>query len=339
MKQTSFSKTLTKYFTEYLTISRNLSPNTISSYRDVFKLLLLFMQSEKKLSPERIEFEVLDQLTINLFLNWIEDVRKVSIETRNQRLAVLHSFFKFAQYERPDLMHQFQQILIMPKKKCQKKIVAYLSDAQLNALFKQPDIGTLAGRRDLSLIVFLYDSAARVQELVDLNVRDIRLDYPPRVVLTGKGRKTRQVPLMTKTAKLIEQYLNDQNLILPQYLDSPVFFNSRKERLTRAGITYILKKYANRTNGILEPTEISPHILRHTKAMHLLHSGVNIIYIRDYLGHVDISTTEIYARASDQMKRNALEKVVPNYSIREPMPWEADAGLLQWLSDLGKRTY
>jgi integrase/recombinase XerD len=339
MKQTSFSKTLTRYFTENLTISRNLSPNTVSSYRDAFKLLLLFMQDVNKLSPEQIEFDVLNSETIISFLNWLEDIRNVSIETRNQRLAAMHAFFRYAQYQRPDLLSEFQQILKIPKKKHSKKIVCYLSDTQLNSLFQQPNSSLFSERRDLSLMTFLYDSGARVQELIDLNVRDIRLDYPYRVILTGKGRKSRQVPLMTKTVKLMEQYLNDRNLIKSQYLDTPIFFNNRHERLTRAGVTYILKKYASKTNGIIKPSEISPHILRHTKAMHLLHSGINLIYIRDFLGHVDISTTEIYARASDQMKRSAFEKVVPNYSVDEPMPWETDKNLLQWLNSFGKRTY
>lgn len=297
------------------------------------------MQDKKGLSPEQIEFDVLTSETIESFLNWLENIRNVSIETRNQRLFAMHAFFRYAQYERPDLMIQFQRILKIPKKKHSNKIVSYLSDAQLNSLFQQPNNELFSERRDLSLMTFLYDSGARVQELIDLNVRDIRLDYPYRVILTGKGRKSRQVPLMTKTAKLMEQYLSDRKLTKPQYLDTPIFFNNRHERLTRAGVTYILKKYAAKTNGIIKQKEISPHILRHTKAMHLLHSGVSLVYIRDFLGHVDISTTEIYARASDQMKRSAFEKVVPNYSVEDPMPWETDENLLQWLNNFGKRSY
>ena len=339
MKQTSFSKVLTKYFMEYLTVSRNLSPNTISSYRDAFKLLLIFMKDERGLSPEQIEFNSLNSETIISFLNWLEDIRNVSIATRNQRLAAMHAFFQYSQYQRPDMLSQFHQILRIPKKKHSKKIVSYLSDTQLNLLFQQPNTCLLSGRRDLSLMTFLYDSGARVQELIDLNIRDIRLDTPCCVMLTGKGRKSRQVPFMIKTAKLMEQYLNDRNLMKVQYLDTPVFFNSRREKLTRAGVTYILKKYASKTNGVIKPSEISPHILRHTKAMHLLHSGISLVYIRDFLGHVDISTTEIYARASEQMKRSAFEKVVPNYSVDEPMPWEADKNLLQWLNNFGKPTY
>ena len=175
-------------------------------------------------------------------------------------------------------------------------------------------------------------------ELVDLRLKDVRLTHPPMVILTGKGRKVRQVPLMKDTCKLLDRYIRSFHSDSQSQM-IPLFYNAKKQALSRYGVTYILKKYAAKASPVLEPQNISPHVLRHTKAMHLLRAGVNMIYIRDFLGHADISTTEVYARIDAEMKRKVFEEKVPNYTPNTTMPWEEDEDLLQWLTQFGKKTF
>lgn len=214
--------------------------------------------------------------------------------------------------------------------------ISYVPD--LSLLLSQPDASTRQGLRDLTLLALLYDSGARVQELVDLRLKDVRLTHPPMVILTGKGRKVRQVPLMKDTCKLLDRYIRSFHSDSQSQM-IPLFYNAKKQALSRYGVTYILKKYAAKASPVLEPQNISPHVLRHTKAMHLLRAGVNMIYIRDFLGHADISTTEVYARIDAEMKRKVFEEKVPNYTPNTTMPWEEDEDLLQWLTQFGKKTF
>lgn len=173
---------------------------------------------------------------------------------------------------------------------------------------------------------------------LDLRLKDVRLTHPPMVILTGKGRKVRQVPLMKDTCKLLDRYIRSFHSDSQSQM-IPLFYNAKKQALSRYGVTYILKKYAAKASPVLEPQNISPHVLRHTKAMHLLRAGVNMIYIRDFLGHADISTTEVYARIDAEMKRKVFEEKVPNYTPNTTMPWEEDEDLLQWLTQFGKKTF
>jgi len=213
----------------------------------------------------------------------------------------------------------------------------YLTTDAIAAILKAPDVLTARGRRDLTLLTILYDSGARVQEIIDLSVRDVRTSKPATIILRGKGRKIRTIPLMTKTNELMVQYLKENNLWeTPEKLDFPLFFNSRKERLTRAGVTYIIKKHveiAKKSSKIMFLEKLSPHVFRHTKAMHMLQANINLIYIRDFLGHVNVTTTEIYARADAETKRKALESAyTPIETI--PLPdWNEDKSLMEWLHD------
>lgn len=221
-------------------------------------------------------------------------------------------------------------------KKHEKPIIPFLTEDELRTLLAQPDPSTQQGLRDLALISLLYDSGARVQELIDLRIMDIRLVNPAMVTLTGKGRKARMVPLMKDTCKLLDTYMRNYHLGAKP-LTSPLFFSKTGQPLTRYGVTYILKKYASTAS--LKCEKISPHVLRHTKAMHLLRAGVNMIYIRDFLGHVDISTTDIYARIDAEMKRKVFEEKVPNFIPNKAMPWEENEDLMQWLTQLGKKHF
>lgn len=275
---------------------------------------------------------------VSEFLDWLETSRHIAVTTRNQRLAAIKAFAHFVQYKFPENIENCVDIINLRPKKYEKALIPFLTEDDLSLLLSQPDASTRQGLRDLTLLALLYDSGARVQELVDLRLKDVRLTHPPMVILTGKGRTVRQVPLMKDTCKLLDRYIRSFHSDSQSQM-IPLFYNAKKQALSRYGVTYILKKYAAKASPVLEPQNISPHVLRHTKAMHLLRAGVNMIYIRDFLGHADISTTEVYARIDAEMKRKVFEEKVPNYTPNTTMPWEEDEDLLQWLTQFGKKTF
>ena len=338
MKKTDFTKALTAYFSTYLPLTCGVSPNTCNSYRDAFKLLLLYFQEEKGVPANSIELRMLNRNLVSDFLDWLEAQRKVSVTTRNQRLAAMKAFAHYVQYRTPEYLENCTDIITMRPKKHEKPVIPFLTEDELKALLAQPDPSTRHGLRDLTLLSLLYDSGARVQEITDLQLKDIRLTNPAMVTLTGKGRKARQVPLMKETCTLLDTYIRNFDLN-SEPLTAPLFFNKKGEALSRYGITYILKKYVSKAELDGSARKISPHGLRHTKAMHLLRAGVNMIYIRDFLGHVDISTTEVYARIDAEMKRKVFEEKVPNFTPNTTMPWEEDKDLLQWLTQFGKKSF
>jgi len=336
MKPTDFANYITEFLSGYLPEQKNVSSNTIRSYRDTFKLLIAYCQEVKGISSERITLNLLSSEWIIGFLEWLEEERKCSISTRNQRLAALHSFFRYVQAEEPTGMFHFQKITAIPIKKVKRTVVEYLIPEAMKLLLEQPDKHTAKGRRDLTLISVLYDSGARVQELIDMRVCDVTL-YPPAVLtLTGKGNKKRRVPLMKNTASLLQSYLLENKLDKPWRNESPLFANSQNHKLTRKGVTYILSKYVEsaRKTSTLLPYKVNNHMLRHSKAMHLLQAGVNLIYIRDFLGHVDLKTTEIYARADTETKRKAIENAYPDLIESNLPDWSKDQALLSWLSEI-----
>lgn len=339
MKPTDFAKTLAHYLGVYLPGQRNVSPNTNKSYRDTFKLFLVYCRDFGGIPVEQLRLQHINENLVHGFLSWLEKYRGNSIATRNQRLACIHGFYRFMQTEDPLGLLQYQKILCVPMKKAPQPAVAHLTPDALTLILAQPDLSTRKGRRDLTLLSVLYDTGARVQELVDLKVRDVRLEYPPILTLTGKGRKMRHVPLMSNTEKLLRQYMTETNLLKNGKMDNPLFSNRQFCKLTSEGVAFILKQYAAQARAIssIVPDKVTPHIFRHTKAMHLLQAGVSLIYIRDLLGHVDISTTEIYARTDTELKRKALEKAYPDM-VRDGLPqWNQDEDLLDWLSNVQKR--
>jgi site-specific recombinase XerD len=295
--------------------------------KHTFSLLLGYCRDVKGIKIEKLTLTQFDRELITDFLSWLEAERGNSASTRNQRLAAIHAFCRFAQAEAPGALMQCQEVISIGMKKQQKPHIEYLSVDKLKKIFSEPDLHTRNGRRDLLLLSVLYDTGARVSELIELRVRDVRLDDFPIVRLNGKGNKMRQVPLMHKTADMLHDYLMENRMTSPQALDHPLFFNSRHEKFTRPGVTYILQKYA-------DGAKVTPHILRHSKAMHLLQAGVNIVYIRDILGHVDLKTTEIYARADTEMKRRAMEKTYKDLLPAATPNWTSDEGLMEWLHEL-----
>lgn len=339
MKPTDFAYYLTAFLSKYLPGTLGLSPNTIMSYRDSFHLLLEFYCGQKKRSADKLTLGDLNKQLIEDYLEWLEKTRHCKTSTRNVRLAAIHAFCRYLQMEFPDYIYSAQQILAIPIKKTRKPTVEHLTLDAMKYFLGRPDSKTMDGRRDLVLLSLMYDSGARVQEIADLKVCDVRATEPATVKLTGKGNKSRIVPLMKPMAQLLKQYLDENGWTAPYARDYPLFQNRSKSKLTREGIAYIVKKYAAeaiKTAPQLFPDKFSPHCFRHSKAIHLLQSGVNLIYIRDFLGHVDIQTTEIYARIDGEMKRKALEKSA-NHTVTDKLPeWQRNTGLMNWLKDLGK---
>ncbi|MGC9221933.1 MAG: tyrosine-type recombinase/integrase [Solirubrobacteraceae bacterium] len=237
------------------------------------------------------------------------------------------------QTQDPARMACCQDILQIPSSKHDQPAIAHLTVEQTRQLLALPDRSTRSGRRDATLLATLYDTAARVQELADLTVRDIRTDDPPIVALTGKGRKTRHVPIDQNTTVLLADYLTERHLDRPGHDERPVFYNQHRAKLSRGGIAWILRKYqAQAADPALTSTRLHPHVLRHSRAMHLYDAGIPLPYIRDILGHAELSTTEIYARASTEAKRKALEAVYDQVVSAQLPEWNHNPELLNWLN-------
>ena len=333
-----FASLLSGFLSEYLPVQKNASQQTIHSYRDTFKLLLIYMEGERGIKPGKIQMKTLSAQLILEFLSWLETQRNISAASRNQRLSAIRSFFRYAQFEMPEGLVQFQTVLALPAKKATKPLVPYLSAEEMKVLLSCPDRSTAKGRRDLCLLCVLYDSGCRVQELIDLRVRDVILRPKGIAILKGKGGKIRRVPLESGTVNLLEAYLCEQHLTGAEKTDWPIFTGNRGNKLTREGVTYIINKYVPfaREKAPSMPEKITPHMFRHSRAMTLLQAGVNLIYIRDFLGHTDVKTTEIYAKADTELKRKAIEGVAP-VIITESVPfkdWTDDRSLMDWLKSL-----
>lgn len=334
MKATDFSKYISDFITRYLTDEKGASHNTIASYRDTFVLLLNFIQDKKQIKIEKLTLDKITRITITEFLDWIQKERKCSNSTRNNRLAAIHSFYRYLQLESLDHLHECQKILSIKFKKTKKESISYLTIEGIKLLLQQPDTSRMKGRRDLALLSLMYDSGARVQEIIDLAPSALRLNKPATIKIIGKGSKVRLVPLLDAQTVILKNYISENRLNEAFANMYPLFFNSRKEKLTRAGINYIVKKYAEmaiKTNESFIPEDISCHSLRHSKAMHLLQAGVNLVYIRDILGHLSVQTTEIYARTDSKQKREALEKAYINVNPDEEPIWTENANLITWL--------
>lgn len=336
MKPTDFATHLTEFLSMYLPRQKNASRNTIASYRDTFRLLIVYCKEQRDIPVEKLNMGMLTHGLIADFLEWLERDRKCSITTRNQRLAAIHSFFRYAQYEEPSGILHFQKVMALPVKKTSKPSVPYLTPEAMKLLLSQPDKMTAKGRRNLTMLSILYDSGCRVQELADLRVCDAVLDNPAVLILTGKGNKVRRVPLMKNTLTLLEHYIHENLFDRPWKNDYPLFINKQHNKLTKEGIAYIISQYVVSARKISTsvPEKVMPHMFRHSKAMHLLQAGVSLIYIRDFLGHEDIKTTEIYAKCDTELKRKAIENAYPDLVDSNLRDWNKDAALLEWLSNL-----
>ena len=337
MKPTSFARYMSSYLMTYLPGTKGVSHNTVSSKRDAYILLLRFLEETQGLKPEAVDIPLITRDVVTAFLDWLETSRGSSISTRNIRLAAIKALFSYIQVQTPDYSYQCQQIQSIPRKKEPEHTLEYLSVDGIKAILDAIDQSTKDGLRDLALLSTMYDSAGRVQEIADLCVCDFRKEKPCTLKLTGKGNKTRIIPLMKPTADLLSRYMEAFHAGYNGEKGIPMFPNRKKGKITRAGITYILNKYVEKAriaHPELIPETISPHGFRHSKSMHMLQAGVPLIYIRDFLGHSEISTTEIYARCDSEQKRKAIETACPSIT-RENIPlWQADKSLIEWLKSL-----
>lgn len=316
---------------------RNASINTIKNYRDAFKLFLIFCKKEKQLVPERLTISKISSELISEYYDWLQTSRGCSINSRNHRRTALNSFFAYLQIEAPEHLFLCQKILAIPQKKTPKTVVGYLTPQAMNDLLSLPNHFDKSERKELVILTVLYDTGARVRELCDLKIRDIRLQPPAIITLTGKGSKTRHVPIMKNTVLLLNQYLSDLGYDNLKNSNCPIFINCYHAPYTRKGISYIISKFEKRATQEsihLADFRIIPHIFRHSKAMHLYQAVIDLIYICDILGHVDISTTEVYARLDTERKRDALEKAYPEITEFTLPDWNNDVDLIDKLSKL-----
>lgn len=335
-----FADVLQDFFTVYLVKERGASGNTIKSYRDTFVHLIAYFKAHHKMDPENLSLSVMTKDNILKFLDWLQNNKSNSVSTRNQRYAALRSFFNYMMYLDPIHMSQWKSICSIKLKKGQSETLNYLSVAGVKCLLEQIDPQTCSGRRNLTMLALLYNSGARVQELIDLTPSSIRRSKPYIIELFGKGRKKRLVPLEDNIMQLLEAYMKENRLDIPGREHHPLFYNAWQDKLTNPGVAYIIRKYATMARVLqpeLIPDKISPHVFRHSRAMHLLQAGVNLLFIRDILGHVSVQTTEVYARADSKLKREALEKAYVAIGITEPTvkTWERNTKLKEFLKGLG----
>jgi site-specific recombinase XerD len=322
------------FFVPHLSAERNVSPHTAAAYRDALKLLLQFVASARGGTVDQLHIEDLTSDVVLGFLAHLETTRRNTVRTRNARLAAIHSFFRYVLAREPALAEFCQRVLSIPVKKALRPVLGYFQEAELAHLLAQIDRTQTSGERDYLLVALLYDTGARIQELLDLTPRDCRLDSPPFVRLRGKGRRERLCPLLPQTARLITRFLATEHRSPEDH--EPLLHRRHGDRLTRHGARYLLAKYLVRARASmpgLDRPALSLHTLRHTKAMHLLQSGVPLVTIKDFLGHADLKSTEVYVQLDLEMKRRALEAAGSPCRPGRARPRLAP-GLIAWLESL-----
>lgn len=331
MKPLEFIDYVELFFRKYASEQRGLSINTISSYSEAVLQFFRFYEIKIGIKPEKLKFQDLSRNRVYEFCLWLETDQGCTVSTRNQRLTALHSLFRYILGETPLYSGLCRDILSIKMKKVQKKPPVYLSIEAIKALLQIPNTSKNNELRDLALLCLLYDSGIRVQELIQLKTGDLSLSEKGLVTVLGKGNKMRSLPLSPTTTKVVKTYIERNSR---QNSMDTLFVNRSGNQLTRAGVSYILNKYVNKLRETFEgnlPTKISPHLMRHSKATHLLFEGINLIYIRDFLGHSSVVTTEIYASTNPDFLREAIE--VSNKMLEDPeeLPQKKKNELIEFL--------
>jgi integrase/recombinase XerD len=324
------------FFTNHLPGVRGVSPHTARSYRDAFVLLLRFLAAHHKRPVVQLDLDALDADSVLAFLDHLEQNRRNSTTTRNARLAAIHAFARCAAAHHPECLATCQRLLAIPFKRARTRVVEYLEGAEFRAILDAIDRRTADGRRDYAMLLTLFNTGARVQELLDLQPRDLQLEQPCQVRLQGKGRKERICPLWRQTAEVLRQLLAETRL--DRAPAGRVFNNHRGQPLTRFGVRYLLRKYADRARATmpsLARKRVHPHTVRHSTAVHLLQAGVDLVSISHWLGHASVETTNRYAEVDLETKRKAIAKAGP-VGIIEPTlaRWSSDTSVLEWLETL-----
>jgi len=329
------------FFRNYLTNQKGCSPNTIASYSDCITLLIRYCCERLGVSSDKLSMEKISEELILNFLDYLEQVRGNDPKTRNQRLGAIKTFFRFLALQDPTLTLVCERVCAISAKKVQHKVLPTLDDDELRVILGQTKTDTLLGARDQALLSLLYNTGARVQELVDLDLPDLRLEAPFQVLLTGKGRKERVVPLYEETITAIKHYVDLRQQAGLKH--KALFLNARGNRISRFGIAHVVAKHARQAAPkcpSLVDKKVTPHTYRHTCALHLIQSGANIAVVKEYLGHADIRTTHLYIEIDVEMKRKALEACPPPCAPRTDQPQTAswlDPPVMTFLKDLSRQ--
>ena len=339
-KKNQFFTYLREFLTVYLPQQRRCSPNTIKSYRDTINLYRKFLSEYRNISFTKITFELFNYQTVNEFLDWIQTDRGCSTSSRNQRLAAINSFLNYAAIQDPALMDHYVKVKKIPLQKSGKQPLKYMSEEAIATVFRQPDVSKRTGYRDRFFLILLYDTGARIQEILDLKLGAFSLNLSnPYVYLTGKGGKTRQIPLMDRTVEHLKSYLtkfHPNNRKPEDYLFYTIIKGSTGQ-MSPENVASFIRRYGNSAKKECNdvPDNLHAHIYRHSRAMALYQSGVPLSYIKEFLGYSHINTTSVYAMADIAMMREALEKA--SYSSA-PNPskstWEGNEDLILRLCGL-----
>lgn len=331
----SLANFMKRFFSHYLPVQKGLSPHTLAAYRDALKLLLRYATDTLRKPVDKLTVEDMTEKVVLSFLDYVQKVRRCSARTRNARLAAIHSLFAFIAREEPELLAHCQRIRAIPLKRTEHKTVGYLEEKEMQAILDAIPFNARTAIRDQALLLLLYNTGARVSEIIDLKVCDLRLVGTAQVDLLGKGRKHRACPLWPETVVALQTYLKERTPKQPG--TEQLFLNANGIRITRFGIRHITGKYAAAAEDqcpSLKTKTASPHCIRHTSAMHLLRSGNDVNMVSYWLGHVDINTTHIYLEIDMETKRKMLDKAsAPD--IKKRAAWH-QPDVLQWLNALGK---
>lgn len=332
---TILASTLRTFFGQHLPLTRGLSPKTILSYRDAFVLLLRFLATRHACEVADLDMVHLGPEDLLAFLEHLESERGNTAATRNARLAAVHAFTRFLATRQPECLELCQRLLAIPSKRTRIAPVEYLEGEEIGAMLDAVNLHQPQGQRDQALLLTLFNTGARVQEILDLRPVDLQLERPLLVRLRGKGRKERICPLWPKTMHALRALLE----LDPVHETAPIFRNRCGEPLTRFGVRYILRRYAQQAQvqvPRLASKHVHPHLLRHSTAVYLRRSGVDPITISHWLGHASVETTNRYATVDLETKRQALEQAGPLEEGADPplASWRADASILTWLEAL-----
>lgn len=322
---------LERFFTQRLISQRQVSPHTISSYRDTFRLLLAFARQRRQKSPSQLALEDIDAPLIGAFLEDLETSRGNAVRSRNLRLTAIRSFFQYAAYEAPTHAAQIQRVLAMPSKRHARKLVTFLTRPEIDALLAAPDQRTWGGRRDHAFLLLAVQTGLRVSEMTGLQRSDVSFGTGAHVRCVGKGRKERCTPLTKQTVAVLHAWMREP----ARKQTETLFPNARGGRLSADGVQYLLAKHAavaRRAGLSLEHKRVTPHVLRHTMAMELLQAGVDRAVIALWLGHESVETTQIYLDANLALKEEILAKTTPVNG--NPGRYRADDHLLAFLNSL-----
>jgi integrase/recombinase XerD len=333
---TTLARALRAFFSEHMPLTRGLSRDTVHSYRDAFTLLLRFLAARHGCHAVDLDLAHFASEDLLAFLDHLETGRRNGITTRNVRLAAVHSFARFVATRHPEHLERCQRLLAVPIKRARARVTEYLEAHELRAMLDTIDPSTADGRRDHVLILALFNTGARVQEVLDVRPADLQLERPFHVLLRGKGRKERLCPLWPQTAELLRRLIAETQL--GDGSKERLFRNRRGEPLTRFGVRYLLRKYA-RLGSAAAPTlakkNVHPHTFRHSAAVHLLQAGVDLVSICHWLGHASVETTNRYATVDLETKRAAVARAGPIVDdARTLRTWRADESVLSWLESL-----